>query len=395
MERLLNRSQQQIKTVDCSFKRYLYNQIDWNEKLISIKGARGIGKTTLMLQYIKENLDLDVLYLSLDDIFFTENKLVDVADDFVKRGGRFLFVDEVHKYPQWSKEIKNINDTWKGLNVVVSGSSFLEIDKGEADPSRRAVKYNLHEMSLKEYIALVYKIDLPVYSLEEILENHSSIEATINEKIKPIRFFKEFLEFGAYPFIMESKKNFYNKLRWIINLIIENDLPSSSSISYESIFKIKKLLMVISHSVPFKPNISNLSSKINTSRDHLIKYLNLLQSSRLISQLNIQSSPSGYLTKPEKIFINNTSLMFALNEGTPEIGALRETFFVQHLSQRHIVTYSPHGDFLIDGKYTFEIGGRNKSFKQIQGIKNSFIAADDIEYGSKNKIPLWLFGFMY
>jgi hypothetical protein len=395
MERLLNRSQHQVNTVHMSFKRYLSEQIDWNERLIAIKGARGTGKTTLMLQYIKENIKDDILYISLDDIFFTENSLIDVIDDFVKNGGKFFFLDEIHKYPHWSREIKNIYDTYPEIKIIFSGSSILEIDKGEADLSRRAVKYNLHELSLREYISLIHKINIPVYSLEEIINNHIDITKKINELIKPIRFFKEFLEFGSYPYIIEGKNNFHDKLRWSINLIIENDLPSSASIAFESIFKLKKLLMLISHSVPFKPNISELSNKINTSRDNLIKYLNLLHNARLITLLTANAKPTGYLTKPEKIYLNNTALLYALNDTLPEIGTLREIFFVQHLSQKHNILYTKQGDFLIDGKYTFEIGGKNKSFSQIKGLDNSFVAADDIEFGYKNKIPLWLFGFIY
>lgn len=395
MESLWYKSQQMSQTIDCTFKRYLYDEVDWKERLVIIKGTRGSGKTTMMLQQIKENIKEDVLFLSLDDIFFSQTRLADVADDFIKRGGKFLFIDEAHKYPQWSREIKNIYDTYKEIKVVVSGSSILEINKGEADLSRRSVKYELHELSLREYLSLVHKINFPVYSLENILWHHVDISAEINKKIKPIRFFNEFIEFGAYPFIVESKRNYHNKIQSIINLIIENDIPSSVSINYETLFKLKKLLLLISESVPFKPNISELSHKINTSRDQAMKHLTLLQNSRMISLLTSHNSPSGYLTKPEKIYLNNTSLMFALNEQRPETGALRETFFMHQLAQKHKVAYTGKGDFLIDGKYTFEIGGKDKSGHQIRGLKNSYIAADNIEFGIKNRIPLWIFGFLY
>lgn len=395
MENLFNKSQHLIQSADVSFKRYLFKEISWKEKLIAIKGARGTGKTTLMLQHLKENTRENALYVSMDDIFFSENKLVDVAEYFVKHGGKFLFIDEVHKYPFWSKEVKNIYDVWKNdLHIVISGPSILEIDKSEADLSRRIVKYNLHEMSFREYMQLVHNIKIPVFPLEDILNNHIEISRKIVSQIKPLRFLKEFFKYGSYPFSYEGKNNFHEKLKSVINLIIETDLPAAASISYESIYKLKKLLLIISHSVPFKPNISELSVKIGTSRDHLLKYLNLLQRSRLISLLTMKTAPSGFLTKPKKIYLNNTAISYALNDNFPNIGSLRETFFLQHLSQQKEMYYSAKGDFMA-GKYIFEIGGKDKSFNQIKKSENAFIAADDIEYGYGKKIPLWLFGFLY
>jgi len=396
MDRLIERSQQQINSVDTGFQRYLHEQIDWQERLIALKGARGVGKTTLLLQHLKQQGKGNVLYASLDDIYFAENRLTDVADEFVKTGGKHLYLDEVHKYPQWSREIKNIYDVWPELSIVLSGSSIPEIDKGEADLSRRAVKHELHELSLREYIELVHGIQLPVFSLQDIVTDHVKIAREINDKIKPLKMFREFLKEGSYPFIVEGKQNYRDKIRWVINLIIEHDLPAVTSITYESVVKLRKLLMLISHSVPFKPNISELSEKVGTSRDYLLKYLDLLEKGRLIKLLKPSGKrPSKYLNKPDKIYLNNPSLLYALNEREPEEGTLREIFFVQQLSQSHQIESAPKGDFVIEGQYTFEVGGKNKSFQQVANVEDAYVAVDGIEYGYQHKIPLWLFGFLY
>ena len=396
MEKLYNKSVRVINNLKQKQRRYLYNDIDWNSRLIIITGARGVGKTTLMLQYIKENFGVstEALYVSLDDIYFANTKLSEMVEDFIIKGGKYLFVDEVHKYPDWSKELKNIYDFYSELKIVATGSSTLEIYKGEADLSRRATSYHLHELSMREYMILMHKFNLPVFPFKEIINNHNKLATEINSKFMPVKYFNEYIKKGVYPFIVEDNAKFFEKLEIIINLVIENDIPATSKISYETIIKIKNLLSMVSTSAPFKPNISELSKKTGTSRDQLIKYLNLVEKAGLIKSLRYSGIATSMLTKPEKIYMGNTSLMYALdNRVNP--GTLRETFFVNQLSAMHKVSYTKNGDFLIDDKYTFEIGGKNKTQKQIAGIKNSYIAADNIEYGYKNKIPLWLFGFLY
>lgn len=397
MENLFKKSIHRINTIDVSFKRFLHNEISWEYRLIGIKGARGTGKTTLILQYIKQNLEFtnETLFVSLDKFYFTENKLTDLADEFVKNGGKYLFLDEVHKYPTWSQEIKNIYDDFPDLKIVFTGSSVLEIIKADADLSRRAIIYNLPELSLREYLELMYSIKLPIFSLTQICENHLEICNTINNEILPVRKFKEYNKQGAYPFIKETGAYFLQQLETVINLIIEVDLPLHVKIEYSTINKLKKLLFVLSESVPFQPNISKLSDKLNTSRDNLLKYLDLLQKAELIKLLRSNTIGVSYLSKPQKIYFNNNSLMYAVSKDSINIGTIRETFFLNQLSVKHSVTYPPIGDFLIDNKYTFEIGGKNKTRKQIIGIENAYIAADDIEIGFQNKIPIWLFGFLY
>ena len=373
------------------------DQINWDFKLIAISGARGAGKTTLALQYLKHfpNDYSHKLYLSLDDIYFASNRLIDVVDHFVKYGGKILVLDEMHKYPNWSIEIKNIYDDYDDLKTVLTGSSLLQISKGEADLSRRVVKYLLPAMSFREFIEFDQKIKFPTYSLEKILSEHSTICNDIVEKIKPLPAFQKYLKMGNYPFYKEADIEYNNQLAATINLLLETDLPSVASIDYVHILKIKKLLLLIAENVPFKPNISEMSRKLEISRDSIMKYFDFLERAQLISMLS--SSKKGFrrFEKPQKIYLNNCNLSFALTTEQPNIGTLRETFFFQHINLNNTTHYSEKGDFLVDNKYIFEIGGKNKSFNQIKDIPDSYIAADNIEYGYGNKIPLWLFGFLY
>ena len=396
MERLKKLSNEAVRRTPTTFKRYLHNQINWNRQLIGISGARGSGKTVMLLQYLKSLPNTENgLYVSLDDIFFTENKLVYFAEDFVKYGGTYLMLDEVHKYPNWSQELKNIYDSIPDLKVIFTSSSALEIHKGSHDLSRRAIMHNLPGLSFREFIELKYEIKLPVLTLNEILHDNDRIISSILNEIKPIPLFKEYLKEGYYPFFLNTKSDYLKQLNNTINLVIESDLPAIHNIDFSSIIKIKNLLYVISQIVPFKPNIEKLSRQTNTTRETLLKYLYYLDKAQVVQWLGSDSFGINYLNKPEKLYLGNSNIAYALAENNIDIGNIRETFFLNQLSIKHKVTYPKVGDFMIDDKYLFEVGGKSKTQKQIAGIENSFIAADDIEYGFKNKIPLWLFGFMY
>lgn len=396
MELLRQKYLRLLKSVDTRFKRYLYQEIDWKSSFILIKGQRGVGKTTLILQYIKENIKEPEksLYIALDDIYFSQNSLSDLVEEFVINGGSYLFIDEIHRYPTWSKELKNIYDFYPDLKLVITGSSALEIAKGEADLSRRVSVYHLHEMSFREYLLLMYNIDFPAIQLNDILEKHEILAIKINEKIKVIPKFKEYLKQGSYPFVIQKDARFYDKIAAVINMIIDSDIPAIEHITYETSIKLKRLLFLISTMVPFKPNVSELSVKVNTSRDMLLKYIHLLSLAGIINVLRQSGTTSSVLRKPEKIYLNNTTLMHALHEN-PNIGTLRETFFLNTVRQNLTVSYPKTADFLVSEKYLFEVGGKNKTQKQIAGLKNAFIVQDDIEFGLGNKIPLWLFGFLY
>ena len=397
MERLINLSRQKTDHVQMDFKRYLYNQIDWTNRLIAIKGARGVGKTTLMLQYMKENDTKDgtFLYVSLDDIYFTAHTLIEFAEAFYKDGGKVLLLDEVHKYPGWSREIKNVYDSYPKLKLIFTSSSILQIFKGYADLSRRAVTYDLFGLSFREYLEISGILKIPSLSLPEILNKHIIWESKISNQIRPLKHFKKYLQYGYYPYFIENIDVYYQKLMNSTNLTLEYDLPSVQHIEYANIHKLKKLLYILATSVPVTPNISKLSEQIQTTRATVIQYLDHLKNAQIINLLNTDFLGNGYMAKPEKIYLQNTNIMYAFAPENVNAGNLRETFFYNQLSCIHNVTLPRQSDFIVDKKYTFEIGGKNKTHQQISNLKNSFIAADDIEYGFKNKIPLWLFGFLY
>lgn len=397
MEKLISESLERINAIDLRFKRYLFYRINWNNRLIALKGSRGTGKTTLLLQYIKQNLTLDhtVLYIPLDHPYFYHNSLLELADKFVMLGGKFLFLDEIHKYPNWSREIKLIYDKHTKLKVTFTSSSILEISKGESDLSRRLVNYNLNELSLREYIELSKGIKIRPFSLNDILEKHTVISLEIKERISVIFELHNYLKHGAYPFFVEGLKEYPQKLLATLNQILENDLTSIYRIDYNMIVKMKKLLFAISSSSPFKPNISKISQRIEVTRPTLLRFLSHLEKALVIYQLRIGNSGISLLAKPEKLYIHNTNLIKLLSPETANIGTLRETFFLNQISVDHEISYSKQSDFLVDNTFTFEVGGKNKPQKQIRTLKNAFIVKDNIEIGTLNTIPLWLFGFLY
>jgi len=398
MEKLFQFSASRIRLVDLSFKRYMLNRINWDNRLIGITGARGVGKTTLLLQHIKENLsDVpgEVIYVNMDDLYFSKSTIVDFADEFVKRGGKHLFIDEVHKYKNWSQEIKNIYDYFPDLQVVFTGSSALDIHRGEADLSRRAIVYAMQGMSFREFIELKYGHQFPAIQMEDILTNASVYISSILEKIKPIKLFEEYLQFGYYPFFTEGETEFPIRLKQTVNHVLDNDLPSVENIDFNAVHYLRKLVSILAEIVPYKPNILKLSQQIGIGRETLLRYLYLLQKADILMLLQTDTFGINKMNKPEKVYLNNPNLIYTLTDSSANTGTSRETFFFNQLRIGHSVNWSESGDFMIDGKTIFEIGGKNKTNKQIAGIENSYIAADNIEYAYQNKIPLWLFGFLY
>ncbi len=396
MENLRIKFLRLLNTVTISPKRFLYERINWEDRLIIIKGQRGTGKTTLILQYIRsafKNLE-DTLYVSLDDIYFSGNSLSALTEEFVTQGGRYLFIDEVHRYKGWSQELKNIYDFYPSLHIVVTGSSALSFFIGNADLGRRAAVYHLPELSYREYLFFTRNIHFEAVRLEEILHNHEHLATEINARVKSIKYFREYLRYGAYPFILEGRDTYADKVASVINTVIDSDIPAIENISYESRQKMKKLLLMMSTSSPFKVNISELSRKLETSRDILAKYLNLMNQSGILRLLTTGGKGHTIMRKPDKIYLSNPNILYAINENA-DIGTVRETFLLDQLSDHFHVTYPKTGDFLVDGKYVFEVGGKGKTFKQIRETPDAFLAVDDTEYGYKNKIPLWLFGFLY
>ncbi len=398
MESLINKFRRLIDSNSHQFIRGLSNKINWKARGICIEGARGTGKSTLMLQHIKMNLPLDkTLYASLDDLYFRQNSLTVVAEKFYEHGGRYLFLDEVHKYEDWQTAVKNIYDFLPEMNLVVSGSSILALQQSRSDLSRRVINYHLPELSFREFLLLKYGWDFSVYTLDDLLLNHSLIAGQIQQILKsPLKFVKEYFAYGAYPFFMEGEEDYFVRINQLINVIIDYDLPEAKAIEVATLAKLKKLLYIISTSVPFKPNITKLAEQVDTSRIRLLEMLHILEQSQLIHNLRSANQGISLMNKPEKIFLHNTSLIEALAEGKPDIGNIRETFFLSQLQNSGaVVTYPKYADFLVNNKYLFEVGGKNKSNEQIKDHVNSFIVADDLEYGWGNKIPIWLFGFLY
>jgi len=351
----------------------------------------------LMLQLLNA-FDLppeQALYVTLDDLYFSEHKLTDFVNAYRKTGGRMLFMDEIHKYPGWSQELKNIYDYFPQMRIYFSGSSMLKIYHGRADLSRRVVHFVLPELSLREYLALKYGLHLPVLEWDDLIRRHVEIAREWSSKFLPVKVLKEYFRLGAYPYFMESETYYPYRLRQTVNTILETDLPALENIRYESVYKLKKLLHMIAESPPFTPNIQHLSRDIGTSRDKLLRYLNLLEDAGLIIQIRSEQKQSGTLRKPDKILLSHPNLAYALaDEKNVRIGSVREMFFVNQTSRVFPVYYSKTGDYQIKN-YVFEIGGKSKKAKQIQGLENAFIVKDDLETGYGNVIPLWMFGFLY
>lgn len=379
----------QLELTCSDFHRYLYNDVNWNARMVAITGARGVGKSTMVLQYVKTQIsDCKVLYISADHTFFTTHTLVEVADDFSKEAGSLLVIDEVHKYPDWSRELKQIYDTHPDMKVIFTGSSVLDIIDGVADLSRRVLHYTMYGLSFREYLGLFHHISVPKYSLEEILDGKAHIEGMLH----PLPAFREYLSEGYYPFAIEG--DFPMRMQNVITKTIESDIAQYVELKATTAKKLKKMLAVISGLAPYKPNADNLALEIGISRNSVQDYLSLLERAQLIGQLRDDTGGIRGLGKVEKVYIDNPSLMRVLSGGKTDVGNMRETFFYNQMRVKNDVISSRQSDFKIE-KYTFEVGGRKKGKKQIEDIPDSFIVKDDIEFAQGNVIPLWAFGLNY
>ncbi|HZJ35482.1 MAG TPA: AAA family ATPase [Gillisia sp.] len=398
MQLLFSTFQVQLQRVSTNFRRYLYDEIHWQNRLIAIIGSRGSGKTTMLFQHIKLNHQAysgEVLYVSLDNLWFSTHSLLYLADEFAKQGGKFLYLDEVHNYIGWSREIKNIYDSYPEMKIVFTGSSLLEVYKGEADLSRRVVTYQLYGLSFREFLDYEHGIKQDAVSVETIVGNHIELALKLNDKIKPLVAYNEYIRFGYFPYYKEDKEMYAVRLLSTLNTIIAVDLPATEKIDYYSVVKIKKLFAVLASLVPFTPNVSQLSKDIETTRVSLLNYLYYLEKAQAIMLLSKEAPGIKQMSKPNKVYLGNTNYAFALGGNKTNIGNLRESFFMSQVRVKHTVTFSELVDFKVSEKYNFEIGGKNKSKKQIAGLDNAFTVLDNIEVGFGNKIPLWLFGLTY
>lgn len=393
---LYNNYHRKIVKVSLKFKRYLYNNIHWNSRIIGIKGARGVGKTTMLLQHIVENYqDIDkTLYASLDDLWFSTHSLLDLVDWADTHGINRLYLDEVHRYDKWSQTLKNIYDNYPEMSIVYTSSSLLMMDNAQTDLSRRQTLYTLHGLSFREFLSFEGILHIDPIPFDELLQEHVQKAMQIVRKVKITPLFENYLKYGYYPFYKETVEDFTDRLRQIASVVIDSDLPAVEKVSFETLQKVRKLLMIISEKVPFEPNMSELWKQLSTNNDLGLRMLYALDKAQILTLLSSKAKSYKYLYKPDKIFLNNTNLMNALCPNVDK-GNERETFFVCQMHVTKDVKRPKNGDFLIDDKYLFEVGGKNKTFNQIADIPNSYLAIDNTEVGFGCRIPLWMFGFSY
>ena len=391
MDGLIANYKRLLRLTDTSFHRYMYDKVNWNGRLVGIVGARGVGKTTMILQYIKERLDVDsTLYVNAEDFYFASHRLTELADVFCKMGGKYLVVDEVHRYEGWSKELKLIYDYHPELHVVFSGSSVLDITKGvQSDLSRRAVVYTLYGLSFREYLELFEGIKAQPYTLDEVVAH----KVEMSEDFRPLVHFKKYLEKGYYPFALED--DYEEKLAAVVAKTLETDIPEYANMNVSTGRKLKRLMAVIAESAPFKPNMATLAEVLGVSRNNVADYLLYVEKAGLIIQLRDRTGGVRSLGKVDKVYLENPNLIYTLaQKERAAVGNVRETFFINQLRVIGDPIASPVSDFLV-GERTFEVGGRNKKQRQIRGVENAFVVKDDIEYGGLNVVPLWQFGMLY
>ena len=393
MEKLQQLSIRKKETISTDFSRFLMLEIDWNERFILILGQRGAGKTTLLLQRLKQ--EHKGIYLSLDDIYFEANRLISTIEKLYKEGFRSFYLDEVHRYETWSKDLKNAYDNYPDIQLIVTGSSILELSKGQDDLSRRAAVYWLPGLSFREFLDLHYGVPLNIVSMENLLKDHQTKAAEILDHTEILKPFQEYLQTGYYPYFIEGIDSYPQKLRDATNLSLDVDIALYEDLNALTVRNMKKLMYVLSQSVPFTPNISKLSQKLEIPRNTILKILDLLDRARVLALLRSHTQGISYLQKPDKIYLQNPNLMYVFSDNRPAVGSLRETFFLNQVGVRHKVTTSRFADFMVDETWTFEVGGPSKTGEQIRGVPNAYIAADGMEEGSGHKIPLWLFGFLY
>lgn len=378
-------------------------QIHWNAQIISIMGSKGVGKSTLLRQYIKKNYpigDRRALYCSADSVDFSTRSLVELAEEFFINGGELLVVDEIHKYKagtsDWSKEVKEIYELFPKLKMIVSGSSLLKLKEGDADLSRRAIKYTMPGLSFREALRFYHGLEFPKWTLEDILSHPLDLWDMVASKCKPIAYFKEYLEKGYYPFLLEGEDDYFIRIEQVINYIIETELPQICKVDVANIRKVQALIKLIAEEVPFELNANKLAGSLEIGRDTVVEYLKYLGDAKVLNLLYSDKKKMGKLAKPDKVYMENPNILYALAPDKADIGTVRESFAVNSLSESHLVEYGKiQGDFKVDSRYTFEIGGRSKDFSQIAGVPDSYIFADDWDIPDGAKLPLWMLGFLY
>ena len=403
MDSLFRKSDRLLANTKTEIIRDMMDEIHWNAQLVTIMGAKGVGKSTLIKQYLKQNYrlgDRRILYCSADTVDFSMRTLVGLAEEFSIHGGELLAIDEIHKYKSgttdWSREIKEIHELYPDLKLIVSGSSLLRLREGDADLSRRAVKYTMPGLSFRESLRFYHGLEFKRWALDDILDHPYDLWQEVSSKCKPVVLFKEYLEKGYYPFLLEGEGEYYTKIEQVVNYIIEAELPQICKVDVANVRKLQALIALICSEVPFELNANKIAAAIEIGRDTVVEYLKYLGDAKVLNLLYSDKKKIGKLSKPDKVYLENPNILYALTPTKAEIGTLRETFAISSLSESHTVEYGKaQGDFKVDGKYTFEIGGRSKGFSQIAGVENSYIFADDWDMPDGAKLPLWMLGFLY
>lgn len=399
MESLFKKHDRLVTVTSTEIIRQWANSINWDARLMAIRGPKGVGKTTMMLQYIKLNyklLDRQVLYVSCEDKYFSNHSLLSLAEQFYLNGGRHLFLDEVHKYDDWSNEIKEIYDFYPTMRVVLSGSSLLSMTEGDADLARRCINHNIQGLSFREFLHFYKGIKMPIYPIEQVLQDPAPLIEEMNKHGRPIALLKEYLKYGYYPYYLNNETDYHIAIQQVVSKIIDIELPRICGVDMNNTRKIKSLLTILCASVPFQVDITKLATQSGLKRDTIINYLSYLDKAKLIRLLYSDLKSIKRMQKPDKIYIDNTNLLNAWATTPIQIGTIRETFVANQLSVNHMVEFrKTNGDFLVDSKYTFEVGGDDKDFQQIANVADSFILADDMETAIGKKLPIWVVGFDY
>lgn len=399
MEALFERQEAMLRATKTDIVRSFMDKVNWDAPMLCIRGPRGVGKSTLLRQYVKLHYGVDseeVLYCSLDWVYFSQHSILEVAEKFYKHGGRLLVLDEVHKYAEWSREVKEVAEVFPGLQLMLSGSSLLKLLDGDADLSRRCRGYDMPGLSLREYLQFYKGIVLPPHPLEEMLASPKAVAQEVNAVCRPLQCFQEYLRYGYYPYYLTNPIDYYPLMEQTINYIIDVELPQLRGVNPANGRKLKALLAVLAQQVPFEVDISKLASVAGLQRNTVIEYLSHLRDAKLLSLLYSDLLSVKKMQKPDKIYLDNPNMLYALATAPVKIGTARECFAVNQLSFAHTVEYGKaQGDFKVDGKWTFEVGGEGKSFDQVADLPDAYVLADDIESPRGHKLPLWMLGFLY
>ena len=400
MESLFARSDQYIAQTPMDIIRNSMDEIDWSARLIAIQGAKGVGKSTIMRQYIKKHYPAHsrkALYCSLDSLYFASHSITELVERFRIFGGEMIFLDEIHKYGErWSREIKELNDLYTDIKIVISGSSLLKLLNADADLSRRCVRYTIQGLSFREYLRFYQGIDIPARKLEDIISDPFSLADEVSALCHPMEFFPDYLKHGYYPFYLEGAASYYNRIEQVVSYTMEVELPELRLVDISGVRKLKKLVNIISDEVPFELDSSKLARSLEATRETVVQYLHHLGRAKVLNLLFSGAKDYAKLARPDKLYLENPNMLYALCSHTPEIGTVRECFAICMLSKDNTIEYGKaKGDFKVNGKYTFEIGGPDKGFSQIAGVSDSFVFADGIEMPAGRKLPLWMLGFIY